>query len=733
MSAGALAVAVACVCVFLASGAAVAVAVKRRLFGDWTGSDAVVVYAAVWICWALGLGQLLGAVGVLRRGALVAAALASAAIAFAATRAEWRPIAASMPISDARTSKIGIEEDHPATTRPQEPTGAPEPIGAPARAGRLALIAATALLVGVVAAIWVARTAIAVHRGINDPDSLGYHLPFAVTFAQSGYADQHRYVLPYLPVHFYPANDELLVGMAVALSHSVAFAAVKNLVYGSLVLVAAHSIGRVYRAGAAAVAGAALVLGVPVIAFSQPGEAVNDTLLVLVLVAGLALVARAGRRPAAYVMAGACAGVAAGIKFSGLWPAAGLGALVVVLACVRLRSGRLATIGAATLGAVALGGSWYLRNVVTYANPVPPANIHLGPWQLRQIPTAAGPKSYTVLHFLVHGQLLAQFRHGLRLGLGPLVVLLLAVWLVGAVACLVRGDAFVRGLGVLALVCAFGYLATPASAWGLIGPGHNLGAFVINLHYAATALIVGVIGFGVWTGRSVVAALLPGLGIAVALTGIKTGEHISFWSPQMGAAGFWVLVAAGAVAAAAVAVGSLSPALTATTRRAGPGARPAPAASQVAAASPRRTPSVMVAASLAAVALVAVVLGVAVVARRYPSQEKTDPVEAWADRVSGVRLAAWVPDVALLYGRGGTNRVVTLTQLAQHAPIPLSSCPAWKEAVTIGRFGYSAVLPGTVWKQWLAHDPAFRLVVSDPVVAVYQVVGQPDISCPGQT
>lgn len=722
MSAGALAVAAVCACIFLASGAVVAVAVKRRFFGDWTSSDAVVVYATVWICWALAVGQLLGAVGLLRRGALVAAAVASAASAFAATRAEWRSRRSSTTTPAPGPAEVpeppGVPEPAGVPEPPgvPGPAGVPEPAGAPATVGRLALLAATALLVGVVAAIWVARTAIAVHRGINDPDSLGYHLPFAVTFAQSGYADQHRYVLPYLPVHFYPANDELLVGMAVALSHSVAFGAIKNLVYGGLVLVAAHSIGRVYRVGAAAVAAAGVVLAVPVVAFSQPGEAVNDTLLVLVLVAGLALVARAGRRPAAYVLAGACAGVAAGIKFSGLWPAAGLGALVVVLACVRLRSGRLLTVGAAILGAGALGGSWYLRNAITYGNPVPPASVRLGPWHLRHIPTAAGPKSYTVLHFLVHGQLLSQFRHGLRLGLGPLVVLLLAVWLVGAVAGLVRGDAFVRGIGVLALVCAFGYVATPASAWGLIGPGHNVGAFVINLHYAAAALIVGLIAFAVWMGRSLVAGLLPCLGIAVVLTGLKTGEHISFWSPQMGAGGFWVLVAGGAVAAAAVVLGRLTPA---------PAVRPV--------ARPTRSPSRVAAAGLAAVALMVCLVGVAVVARRYPSQDKTDPVEAWADRVSGVRLAAWVPDVALLYGRGGANRVVTLTQLAQHAPIPLSSCPAWKEVVAVGRFRYSAVLPGTVWNQWLADDPAFRLVVKDPIVAVYQVVGQPDVSCPGQT
>ncbi len=778
MSAATLLLAVVCGTAFAASGIVVAVALKRAFFAAWTGSEAVITVVLVWICWALALGQLLGAVGLLRRGALLVSAVASAAITYAATRNQaatpgLRDVAP--PVPDAETTVGtgagggGLLVAASSGGPPARPLATPAP---PSRGAELALVAATTLLVLMVAAVWVTRTVIAVHRGINDPDSLGYHLPFATTFAQTGYANQHRFVLPDLPVHFYPANDELLVAIALALTHSVAFAAVKNLLYGGFIVVAAHAIGKRYRAGLLAVAGAAIALALPVIAFSQPGEAVNDALLVLVIVGGLALLAHAGDRPAPYVLAGACAGVAVGIKFSALFPAAGLGLFALVLLWSRVPAHRLRWAGAATLSAVALGGSWYLRNAITYGNPVPPTKVQIGPLQLREIATASGPKSLTVLHYLVHGRLLRKFGHGLVLGLGPLAVLVTAACVLGVIVCLVPGDAFRRlqgqapsdriregqgqasgdhirgsqgpasgddirgsqgqtpsdrlaegqgpasgddirgsqgrapgdgfrrGLGLFALVAAFGYIATPASAYGMAGSG--LGAFVINIHYAAVALVLGLIGCSLPLARWRLAWLFPSFGVVVVATSIRPGQRIAFWSPQMGGAGFALLVGAAFVATAAVLLARW------------------PAA---------RRGSAAVAGGAALVALV----GAALVARRYPTQLAHDQVLQWAARAHGAKVAAWVPDIALLYGPGSPNRVVTLTQLADHAPVPLASCPAWMATVIAGHYPYSAALPLTPQDQWLAADPAFRLVAKDDLAAVYQVVGRPNVSCPGQS
>jgi hypothetical protein len=678
VTAGTLVLAVICGGLFTICGLIVAVTVRHAFFRAWAGSEAVVVVVLVAICWALGLGQLLGAVGLLRRGALLVGALVTAGVAVAAAH-RWPP------------------HDGPRLADAAKATDTSEPV-TPGWSQHL-MVATTALLVLAVAALWVARTVIAVHRGINDPDSLGYHLAFATTFAQTGYADQHRYVLPFLPVHFYPANDELLQAMALAVTHSVAFSAVKNLLFGGFILVAAHAIGKQYRAGAAAVAAAAIVLGLPVITFSQPGEAVNDALLLLVLLGGLAVLAHARDRPAPYLLAMASAGVAVGIKFSAVYPAVALAVFALVLLCARVPGHRLRWAVSGALSAVALGGSWYLRNAITFHNPVPPAAIGLGPLHLPQIATVAGPRSKSVLGYVEHGRFLSVFRHGLALGLGPLVALVLGAWIVGAIANLLRPDGFRRGVGLYALVAGLGYMATPASAYGLDGPLHTPVGFVLNLHYAAAALLVGLIAFALVVGRWRLAFLFPAFGLVVVATGVRPGQRIAFWSPEIGGASFgWLLGAAG-VAGAAVVLARW------------PGARRGAAVAGAGAA-------------------VMAVVGVALVAHRYPSGPATDPVQKWAAHVGGTRVAAYVPDIALLYGPGSPNRVVTLTRLAAHAPVPLDSCPAWMAAIIAGHYPYSAVIPLTPWHLWLASDPAFKVVAHDQLAAVFQVVGVPDVNCP---
>ena len=60
--------------------------------------------------------------------------------------------------------------------------------------------------------------------------------------------------------------------------------------------------------------------------------------------------------------------------------------------------------------ALALGGSWYLRNAITYGNPVPPAHLAIGPLHLRLIDAPWKQYEVSVLRFLVHGRDLAVLR-----------------------------------------------------------------------------------------------------------------------------------------------------------------------------------------------------------------------------------------------------------------------------------------------------------------------------------
>jgi hypothetical protein len=268
----------------------------------------------------------------------------------------------------------------------------------------------------------------------------------------------------------------------------------------------------------------------------------------------------------------------------------------------------------------------------------------------------------------------------------------------GTVEAVLSRDVFRRGLGVFALICVIGYLATPASAYG-VGRGGS-GAFVINLHYAAPALLAAMVSAGIAMAGWRRAWLLAVAGWIVVAAGIDAGRRMAFWSPEIGGVGFVVLLVAMLTATAAA---------WASTR---PGRRPWATAG-----------------SLASAAIV--VVGALVVAGRYPRLPNTDPVERWAASVPGVRIAAWVPDIAWLYGPGSRNRVVTLTRLADRAPVPLDSCPAWMQAVSSGHFHYSAVIPGTPWYRWLTSDPAFRLLAQNDLAAVFSVTGQPDIGCRG--
>ena len=103
---------------------------------------------------------------------------------------------------------------------------------------------------------------------------------------------------------------------------------------------AAHALGKAFRAGVVSVAAAAIVLGLPVIAFSQPGEAENDSLVLLSLMAALAFLAYARDRPAPYVLAMACAG-AHSVQFSAIPPVLALGIFALVLLSTRVPTHRL--------------------------------------------------------------------------------------------------------------------------------------------------------------------------------------------------------------------------------------------------------------------------------------------------------------------------------------------------------------------------------------------------------
>lgn len=689
MTFAALLVAVVSAGVFLGAGAVVSVSLTRVLFPAWRGSPAVVAVAMIALGWALGLGQLLGAVGGLRRAPLLAAALVSAAaVALACRRVE---VATARPAEDAEGFSSPVGGSSVAETE----AAAPQP----------ALLVATVLVVALVAAVWTAATVVTARRGIYDPDSLAYHLPFATLFAQTGFADPTGFRFPTAPIQFFPANDELLSALGLVLTRSVAFAVVKNLLFGGLVLVAAHAIGKAFGAGLLSVSATAVVLGLPAVAFSQAGEAMNDTLPLLVLVGGLALLAHAGDRPAPYVLALAGAGMAYGSKYSAIIGSIAVGLLALVLLWRRLPAHRVRWGGLGVVASLAMGGSWYLRNAVVYGSPVPPTHLALGPLRLRTITTEAAEDSYSVVWYLVRGRALGQLWDGLGQGLGPLFLLVLAAALVGAVVGLRSGDGVRRGLSILAIVTAIGYVTLPGSAYG--GGGNPGAGFVTNLHYAMPALVISVVAAAVALGRSRWAWAVPAVGLLVVASGLGPGRRLRGWAPPLEGAGLNVLLLAGA------------------------------AGGMVAWLSTRPPRARLVRPAAAGVAALAV-LGSALVFAQQPRLAETDAAQRWAARVEPTTIGGWVPAAALLAGPGSRHEVVTLTRdrSVDGGPVALDSCPAWMQAISQRAFPYVGVIPATTWQAWVQADPAFALEVDNGAVfygiAVYRVVGQPDVTCAGR-
>ncbi len=660
--------------VFIGSGAVVAITVKRLFFADWRGSVAAVTVALVGICWALALGQLLGAIGWLRTAPLLGAAVASAGVALLA-----RPWARSQ---------------EPAVT----PT-ADDP--APRAPGQRALFVATVLLVLLLAAVWTTRTVLTVRRGIYDPDSVGYHLPFAATFAQTGHADPTRFPYPASPVQFFPANDELLASITLVLTKSSVFAAVKNLLYGALVLLAAHAIGKAFKATCLTVSGTAIILGLPAVGFAQAGEAMNDMLPLFALLGGLAVLAHARDRPPPYVLVGACVGVAYGSKYSTVVPAIALGAFAAWILRTRGSTHRARTAALGAVASLAVGGSWYLRNAIKYGNPLPPARIAIGPFHLRHIATEGAADSFSIAHYLVRGDAFRQLWDGLSLGLSPLFVPVVAAVLFGAVAGL-WSKGFRRGLSIVAALSGISYVTLPGSAYGTEGmPGAG---FVINLHYAMPALAMCIVAAAIGLGHQRWSWIVPAVGWFVVATSIRPGQRVRFWAPEIGGHAFGLLIAA-ALAGTVVAWMWTRPSLERWVR-------PAAGATVL----------------LAIVSLI-------FVARQYPRRSETDAVQIWAARVSPTTIGGWVP-AATLYGPGARNRVVTLTRerSLDGGPVAHDSCPQWMQALKEGRFPYAAVIPGTKWQRWIEADPAFQLEVENgpPAlyrVAVYRMVGGPGAGC----
>jgi len=446
--------------VVFGSLAIAAVLLRRRLLPEWAGAPARLAEVVIGLTALVWILEALGTVG------LYALAPIVVVCALLGLWAAWA-------LTGARGSRA-VATTAGAETRPLD--GSPRPVSR-----RPALAALGVLIAAVVIAEWASPMLQSYDVGILSFDSLWYHLPWAASFAQSGYVTPLRFTDVQALTPFYPATAELLHGLGIVLLARDTLSPALNLVFLALVLLAAWCVGSPRGVGALTALGAALVMATPMMHFSQAGAAATDVVGVFFLIAAVVLFVNSGGRRVEYALQGVAAGLAVGVKLNLVAPVL---ALMLGVIAVAPRGQRRGTAGVWLASLFLGGGFWYVRNLIAVGNPLPWRSFGILPAPPQRLLERT---ALSVSHYLSNSRAWSRFfEPGLAAGLGRWWYVILAAAVIGALLCLApQATRTVRMLGVVALLSLAAYLVTPDSAAG--PPGDPLG-FAENLRYIAPAL-----------------------------------------------------------------------------------------------------------------------------------------------------------------------------------------------------------------------------------------------------
>jgi hypothetical protein len=210
-------------------------------------------------------------------------------------------------------------------------------------------------------------------------DSVGYHLPIAVEWLQTG----RILVENNVPYHYYPGVSELVDLWLLLPFHDPVLVNLQNWPFVLLAGLALYNLAR--RAGASlrqAVYGILLLLGIRaiqvILMFISFQD--NDILIAAFFLAAvnLAIIAVENANRTLLIGEGIALGLLVGVKYSGPGYAALVVAIHVFLAVSQHRAKQLVgNILIVTLVALLLGGFWYIRNWITYGNPIVPMIIQV--------------------------------------------------------------------------------------------------------------------------------------------------------------------------------------------------------------------------------------------------------------------------------------------------------------------------------------------------------------------
>ena len=331
----------------------------------------------------------------------------------------------------------------------------------------------------VIAAQWATHVAVAYASGMTHPDTLWYHQPFAVRFLQ-----QHSFTglegLGYSESRYFPFNSELVHALATMPFDRDVLSPLVNVGWAALALLAAWCIGRRRGLGPVCVLGALVVLGLPTLAGTQPGQASNDVAGAALLLAAIALLLETEELTLGpTVLAGIAAGLALATKLSVAVPLVVLTVGVVVMAWRAGRRGGRARLGRARhrvrrlLVRAQLGGRRQPAAVLRHQ----PRSA--APSRARR---QSGPALIGRSHRLVRVR--RYLRAGLWDGFGRAWPIVLAAGLTGAVLAVARGRPLERVAGAAALAGVVGYVVTPNTA-GI--------SFSFNVRYLGPTLLIGFV------------------------------------------------------------------------------------------------------------------------------------------------------------------------------------------------------------------------------------------------
>lgn len=484
----------------------------RTALLHWTGSPAIVADAVVSLTVLTAVAQLLGAIDQLRLATVVVGVVAASSVLLVGARRLGPPPPPSVP-SD--------------STPPDE-----------APSVRIE-VAAAVVVAGAVVLQWVTHVGDAIDRGMVYSDTLWYHQPFAARFVQHGSFD----VLDGVGLEaarLYPLGSPLLHALGMLAFDRDVLSPFVNLAWLALCLTAAWTIGRRTGHGHLCVLAAAAVVGLPILAATQPGQASSDIGAVALLLCAVALLLEEERSRARLAVAGLALGLAVSMKITVAVPAAVIG-IGVILVHWRDRRRCLAWLG----GIAATGAFWFARSWWVTGSPLPWFDIALGPVRLRPHDgaQAAASGEPPLISSITDGDAWRDiYVPGMWHSFGRAWPVVLVVAVAAVVAVSVRGSSVVVRL--VAIACGVGLLAY------VVTPYTGRLNFASGMRFLAPPLIVAFVlaPTVLPTTRSWCRAQLAVLCalVAVSLT-MPTFERVPTWPTGTGAlvtAGVFVALAA---------------------------------------------------------------------------------------------------------------------------------------------------------------------------------------------